>query len=244
MTVQIEVLKEEIAALWTDLPSEKIEAFVAKVTEKYEEMAVTIANANDQVRGTATWNWDDAQFEDVADKTSDKLVRTTDRAKELSDTLKSGLEGAIRAGGDFGSVLKGVADDLLNVFLKAQIIEPLMGSLFGGVGGSGSGILGSLFGGMYGGARAAGGSVSPGKIYSVGEDGPEWFAPSMAGTIIPNGRSGGVNNITVNQTNHFEQGLNPSDLAAFLPQLIESTKAAVADERQRGGSFHRAMGKV
>jgi phage-related minor tail protein len=47
--------------------------------------------------------------------------------------------------------------------------------------------------------RAAGGPVSSGQPYLVGEQGPELFVPSASGTIIPNGGGGGaVGGQTVN----------------------------------------------
>jgi hypothetical protein len=50
----------------------------------------------------------------------------------------------------------------------------------------------------FGGFRAAGGPVSSGKSYVVGERGPEMFVPSSNGTIVPNGGMGSTINITVN----------------------------------------------
>ena len=54
--------------------------------------------------------------------------------------------------------------------------------------------------GVFGGGRAAGGPVSAGTTYLVGENGPELFTSSTAGTIIPNqgGAGGNTFNITVN----------------------------------------------
>ena len=54
--------------------------------------------------------------------------------------------------------------------------------------------------GVFGGGRAAGGPVSAGTTYLVGENGPELFTSSTSGNIIPNGAMGGGNtiNITVN----------------------------------------------
>jgi hypothetical protein len=48
--------------------------------------------------------------------------------------------------------------------------------------------------------RAVGGVVNPGQPYIVGENGPEWFSPSNAGTIIPNGRmaAAGGSSISIN----------------------------------------------
>jgi len=55
-------------------------------------------------------------------------------------------------------------------------------------------------GGVFGGGRAAGGPVSAGTTYLVGEKGPELFTSQTSGTIIPNTKMGGGNtiNITVN----------------------------------------------
>lgn len=54
--------------------------------------------------------------------------------------------------------------------------------------------------GLFGGGRAAGGPVSAGTTYLVGENGPELFTSSTSGTIIPNqgGAGGNTFNITVN----------------------------------------------
>jgi hypothetical protein len=57
-----------------------------------------------------------------------------------------------------------------------------------------AGLIDSAFGGF----RAAGGSVSAGTPYVVGERGAELFVPSSNGTIVPNGGSGSTINITVN----------------------------------------------
>lgn len=47
-------------------------------------------------------------------------------------------------------------------------------------------------GGWLDGERAAGGPVNAGGLYLVGERGPELFAPSQSGTIIPNASAGGT----------------------------------------------------
>lgn len=46
------------------------------------------------------------------------------------------------------------------------------------------------------GSRAAGGSVSAGQAYRVGEFGPETFIPNSSGRIVPNASMGG--NVTIN----------------------------------------------
>lgn len=58
----------------------------------------------------------------------------------------------------------------------------------------------SAVGSVFGGGRAAGGPVSAGTTYLVGENGPELFTSATSGSIIPNKAMGGGNtiNITVN----------------------------------------------
>ena len=46
--------------------------------------------------------------------------------------------------------------------------------------------------------KAAGGPVTGGKSYLVGERGPELFSPGVSGTITPNHAMGGLTNIVVN----------------------------------------------
>lgn len=61
-----------------------------------------------------------------------------------------------------------------------------------------SGVAGAISS-AFGGFRAAGGSVSAGTPYVVGERGAELFVPSSNGTIVPNNAMGGSTiNITVN----------------------------------------------
>ena len=77
--------------------------------------------------------------------------------------------------------------------------------------------IGGAIGGMFGGNRAAGGPVSAGTTYLVGEKGPELFTPSRSGNIIPNGSMGGgsnVINITVNGA------IDPISTARQITQIL------------------------
>jgi hypothetical protein len=65
--------------------------------------------------------------------------------------------------------------------------------------------------------RAAGGSVTAGNPYIVGERGPELFVPGASGTIIPNKSAmGGMNFVT----NIDARGADPG-LIARLPKIME-----------------------
>jgi len=61
--------------------------------------------------------------------------------------------------------------------------------------------VGGFVGDLFGGGKAAGGPVTSGTTYLVGEKGPELFTPGTSGSIIPNhamGGGGATINVTVN----------------------------------------------
>jgi hypothetical protein len=93
-----------------------------------------------------------------------------------------------------------------------------------------SGISGAISS-IFGGGKAAGGPVSGGTTYLVGEKGPELFTPGSSGNIIPNNRLGGGGstiNITVN---------GALDAEGTARQIVDVLNRATA----RGGSGSRAL---
>jgi phage-related minor tail protein len=73
------------------------------------------------------------------------------------------------------------------------------------------------------GARAAGGPVTAGQTYLVGEKGPELFTPSGDGTIVPNTAPGGQGaTVTVNITTADAQSFmkSKSQVAAMLARAV------------------------
>ncbi|MEJ1967092.1 MAG: phage tail tape measure C-terminal domain-containing protein [Rhizomicrobium sp.] len=72
-----------------------------------------------------------------------------------------------------------------------------------------------------GGARAAGGPVDAGVPYLVGEQGPELFTPSAAGSIAPNGALGAPQ-VTLNVTARDAQSFlkSESQIAAMLSRAL------------------------
>lgn len=78
--------------------------------------------------------------------------------------------------------------DLLNLFNK------LISAAGDFVGGKISSVVSKIKG------KASGGPVNPGTSYLVGESGPEFFRPKVAGDIISNGRGGGGQTVIINIT--------------------------------------------
>jgi len=118
----------------------------------------------------------------------------TDIGMTLKNSVVQGIKGAI----DGTKSLRDVAINLLNDMLNKLIEFAVNAALFGVVPGGGGGLFGGLFSGIFGGKRAAGGPVSAGKSYLVGEKGPELFTPSRGGSIVPNNQMGGDVNVNVN----------------------------------------------
>jgi len=146
--------------------------------------------------------------QDAYDAALEKTKKTTDEMTEFAKQAARNMQDAMADG--FFDIMQGKFDDLAGNFkatidrmvanlLASQLMNFLTGD-FGKTGQMG-GALGNIFGSLFGGARAAGGPVSRGSAYLVGERGPELFVPRQSGNIVPNGAAGMtvVNNFTVNQ---------------------------------------------
>ena len=80
----------------------------------------------------------------------------------------------------------------------------------------------------YDGPRAAGGPVSRGMGYTVGENGPELFVPGASGSIIPNHALGGGGTSIV---------VNVSGFVGNEAQLADEIHAALLSKQSRSGGL-------
>ena len=78
----------------------------------------------------------------------------------------------------------------------------------------------------------------------MGERGAELFIPSSVGTIMNNMNAknaiGGGNPVVVNQNLNFAVGVTDTvkaEVMNMMPLIRNTTMQAVADSRQRGGTF-------
>jgi len=167
---------------------------------------------------------------DELTKKAEALEKATENAgrlgAELGMTFSSAFEDAVIDGEKLSEVLRGLAQDVLRIFLRETITARMAKG------------LGTFFGGFF----ADGGRPPVGVPSVVGEEGPELFVPDSAGTIVPNhrlGAGGGGPSFTFNYS--FASGVTRQEVAGLLPQLVESSKRAVAEAMQRGGGYRRAF---
>jgi hypothetical protein len=116
---------------------------------------------------------------------------------EVGDMFKTSFMSAFQGIADgsksvkeaISSMASSILSDLTNL-LANRAISTLLGGLLGGPNNIG-GVSGLTF-------KAAGGPVSAGAPYVVGERGPETFVPGTSGSIVPNGALGGGMKVIVN----------------------------------------------
>lgn len=195
---------------------------IGQMLDKYEDLltveerqrAVDFLNANYQ----------------AALKAEESVNDLNDAAKDLGLTFSFAFEEAIIGGEKFREVVKGLAKDILGLFVRQTLTEPLANSIAGLFGGSDGGFLAKLFG------RAAGGPVSPTQAYMVGEEGPEMFVPARSGVILPNGTSFGGGGTTINQVINVSTGVAATvraEIVSMLPTIQRVTVSGVEEARVR-----------
>ena len=166
----------------------------------------------------------------IADEANNK---TRKAAEQLGFTFASAFEDAIVEGEKLRDVLKGLAQDVLRIFVRMTVTQPLAGALAGAFAGA--------FGAQHGADFTVGGSggvdsqmvrfwATPGERVVVQT--PEQQRAGGGGTYYIDAR-----------------GADPAGLARlestirWLDGSVERRAvAAVADARLRGGAFSRAFG--
>lgn len=162
------------------------------------------------------------KLQDILDPAAQKVKQVDDAARQLGLTFTSAFEEAAVGGRKLSDVLLGLGQDIAKIFLRKTITEPL------------TGFLTSAFSGLLP-ARAAGGPVSAGMPYLVGERGPELLVPKSSGTIVPAGRFGG--GVTIVQNVSVGAGVNRNEVAAAMLAAKESAKAEILQSMRRGGAY-------
>jgi phage-related minor tail protein len=160
---------------------------------------------------------------------SDALGSGADKGASL---IASSLQRAIKTGQLSFDDLKSTALSVLSD-IAAKSVTAGLGALFGTSGGGTSGGLASTATGLLGAlvglpGRATGGPVSPGRAYMVGEQGPELFVPTSAGSVAAATPAGGGRAVQVAIHIAAPAGGEPQALARSSRQVARAVTRALA----------------
>ena len=193
-----------------------VQPIIEGLFEAFDSIATSIKDNETKLKPLFTLFKSVAEF--VAETLAPALGEVLGAAIKVLAKLVSGLVGGF-------SDLVGFITDVVNG-IKSIVSLVKNNPIVKGIGG--------LIDKVFGGGKAAGGPVSGGTTYLVGEKGPELFTPGSNGTIIPNNRlskgggGGSVINITVN---------GAIDAEGTARQIVDILNRATA----RGGSGSGAL---
>lgn len=125
--------------------------------------------------------------------------------------------------------MRAAASQLFSTFMNA------MGFVVPGAGGAGT-----ITGGSGITMKAAGGSVSSGSPYIVGEKGPELFVPRSSGTIIPNSAMSSMAGSQV--VNNYN--IQAIDVKSFEDRIMGSNRAVWAANTYANKTLALGQGRV
>ena len=176
----------------------------------------------------------------------------------FSESFKGIISGSMTAQQALANLFQRTADHFLDMaaqMIAKQIQMKILGIGLNFAGGFSAGGLGSAMGSdFYSGAntgglsfsdavkiggKAAGGPVSGGTPYVVGEKGPELFVPNSSGNIVPNHAMGGAN-IVVNVDASGSSVEGDAGQAEQLGSMLAAAvQAEIANQQRPGGLLAR-----
>lgn len=183
-----------------------------------------------------------------AEKAAREQERMLQHAADVIGDQVSALTQAALGWEDWRDVAKQAINVVINELSKLSSLGGSGGGLFDLLLGIGTAALGGAAGGIGGGsviggpgfgtARAEGGPVEAGKVYTVGERGPETFIPRVSGHIAANGNRS--SNVTVVQNFDFRNAIVDTakirgEIAKTTPQTVAAVRADISDQKRRGG---------
>ena len=170
-----------------------------------------------------------AAYEAIAQSMTPYMM-AQNQVNALWGNMSSAIDNFVENGKfSFSEFATSIIKDLLKIEMKAAAMNlwKIMGAGGGGGGGFWSSV-GSILG------FANGGSPPVGKPSIVGEKGPELFVPKSAGTIIPNGATGGSQIIN----NYNISAIDAKSVAQLFAEnrrlLLGSVRAAEKELPYRG----------
>lgn len=169
-------------------------------------------------------------FDSLSFKADEWMIRLQGAVERWGDSTADAIVQMVKTGKlEFGSLIDTIATDLARLVIQQTVTRPIFTAIAQSLGnlnlfgGKAPSAAGTPFAFNFGGPKAAGGPVTMGTTYLVGENGPEWFTAPRNGTIVPNGGFGGV---TYQQTVVINA---PTDGATIRAAVLQGAALARAD---------------
>lgn len=160
----------------------------------------------------------------------------------FSETLAESMLNGKLALDDFKDVARSFVSTLIKEFIRLEVINRILNSVFG-LQGQNALPTGNILS-----SNATGGRAQGGVPTLVGERGPEIIIPHTASTVMNsnNTRSalGGGGGVIVNQSINVSTGVSQTvraELLNFLPVLQSQTLNAVAQAKSKGGRMAEVL---
>jgi tape measure domain-containing protein len=182
-------------------------------------------------------------MEEEKKKAEELKQKFSDIGEEIETSIKDNLRDSITGAQSFGEAMTNILNKIRNKIIDTQLDKAFSGfqDNFKKSGGKG---IGGFLGGILGGLFANGGRPPVGKASIVGERGPELFVPKVAGTIIPNTKLGGGENVSnvvtvnVDATGSSVAG-SSTDAQALGAAIGAAVQAQLIKEKRPGGLLTR-----
>jgi hypothetical protein len=186
------------------------------------------------------------EYADEASNVNDRLQEVaTGGVRSLENSLLDLAKGTKSAAEAFKSMANSIVDDITRMAIKQQITGPLSGMLNTAIGSMFTPATG--FNGAFGGDMSfAGGGFTGRGARSGGVDGKGGFPAVLHPneTVVDHTKGQQTGGASVVQNFNITTGVQQTvraEIMNMMPQIAEAAKAAVADGKQRGGSYSAAF---
>lgn len=216
------------------------------VNDKLKELTKTESTSQSAV---------DSYIDTVSDLASIVDNTAVSALKNMEDQFVNLINGTTNVKDAFSNMAKSIIDDLIRIQIQQTITKPLAGLLQQGIGAAVGYMTGSPYladgGGMptadgndWG--NFAGGGYTGSGTRTGGVDGKGGFPAILHPneTVVDHTQGDSGSGVTIVQNINIQTGVQQTvraEIKNLLPQITAATKSAVADSRQRGGGFSKAL---
>jgi hypothetical protein len=222
------IAAERMSSAW-DRARTAVDA-VRDVLSRTGDEAVDVAAAIAELNGALDETQNSGgRARDGLNKTKEGAEAVAAAMRSVESSFESAFVNFVTGTASARDAIRSLLQDLAKLAAQAAF-RSLFSNMFNP---KGAGIFGSIFGGF----RAAGGPVSAGRAYVVGEKGPEMFVPKAGGTIIPNGaNAGGAVTINIDARGAVEGVADQINAAISrrIPEIARASSAYGTDRSLRG----------